>query len=79
MHAHRFSRLYREEPGLRVRRIDSEPLFVAVPTSHALLRQGEVRIADLRDEDMVLFPQRRGRAVTGLGVLHCACWPCHAV
>ncbi len=51
-----FSRLYREEPGLRVRRIDREPLFVAVPATHALLRQGEVRVADLRDTDLVLFP-----------------------
>lgn len=51
-----FSRLHREEPGLRVRRIDSEPLFVAVPAAHPVLRQGEVRVADLRDEDMVLFP-----------------------
>jgi DNA-binding transcriptional LysR family regulator len=51
-----FSRLYREEPGLRARRIDSEPLYVAVPTSHSLLHQGEVRVDDLRDEEMVLFP-----------------------
>jgi DNA-binding transcriptional LysR family regulator len=51
-----FSRLYREEPGLRVRWIDSEPLYVAVPASHPLLQQGEIRVDDLRDEEMVLFP-----------------------
>lgn len=51
-----FSRLYRDEPGLTVRRIATEPVFVALPDSHPLLRQGEIRVADLRDEEIVLFP-----------------------
>ncbi|GAA3742042.1 LysR family transcriptional regulator [Salinactinospora qingdaonensis] len=51
-----FSRTYRDEPGLLVRQIAVEPLFVALPSGHPLLSQGEVRLADLRDEDMVLFP-----------------------
>ncbi|WP_175541284.1 LysR family transcriptional regulator [Streptomyces aidingensis] len=55
MHAG-FSRSYRDEPGLKVRCIQREPLFAAVPAGHPLLAQGEVRVADLRDERMVLFP-----------------------
>lgn len=51
-----FGRLYREEPGLQVRRIERESLHVAVPTTHALRGQDGVRAADLRDEELVLFP-----------------------
>ncbi|GAA3083477.1 LysR family transcriptional regulator [Pseudonocardia yunnanensis] len=51
-----FSRFYRDEPGLTVRRVCTEPVFVALPDSHPLLRRGEVRVADLRDEEIVLFP-----------------------
>jgi LysR family transcriptional regulator, benzoate and cis,cis-muconate-responsive activator of ben and cat genes len=51
-----FSRLYQDEPGLTVRRICTEPVFVALPDSHPLLQRGEVRVADLRDEQIVLFP-----------------------
>lgn len=51
-----FSRLYREEPGLKVRRIATEPVFVALPDSHPLLRRDEIRLVDLRDEGIVLFP-----------------------
>ncbi len=51
-----FSRLYRDEPGLLVRRIEDEPLFLATPSGNPLASHGEVRIADLRDEPLVLFP-----------------------
>jgi DNA-binding transcriptional LysR family regulator len=51
-----FSRFYRDEPGLEVRRISTEPLFLALPTGHPLLKRADVRIADLRDVDLVLFP-----------------------
>ncbi|MGW4528688.1 LysR family transcriptional regulator [Amycolatopsis sp. NPDC004378] len=65
-----FSRYYREEPGLRVRRIRTEPLFAALPARHPLLDTGELRVADLRAQDLVVFPAapRPGFAdeVTGL-------------
>jgi DNA-binding transcriptional LysR family regulator len=51
-----FSRFYRDEPGLEVRRVLTEPLFLALPTGHPLLNQADVRVADLRDVDLVLFP-----------------------
>jgi DNA-binding transcriptional LysR family regulator len=51
-----FSRQYPVEPGLTVRHVASEPLFVALPAARPLLEVGEVRVADLRNEDMVLFP-----------------------
>jgi DNA-binding transcriptional LysR family regulator len=51
-----FSRLFREEPGLRVRHVHSEPLFVAAPPSHPLVNLGQAHVRDLRDEPLVLFP-----------------------
>jgi LysR family transcriptional regulator, benzoate and cis,cis-muconate-responsive activator of ben and cat genes len=51
-----FSRMYRDQPGLTVRKVLTEPLYAAVPAGHALLRQAEVRVADLRDEPLVVFP-----------------------
>jgi DNA-binding transcriptional LysR family regulator len=51
-----FSRFYQDEPGLQARRILTEPLFVAVPTAHPLLKQADVRVADLRGVELVLFP-----------------------
>jgi DNA-binding transcriptional LysR family regulator len=51
-----FSRFYPEESGLQVRHIASEPLFIAAPSSHPLLRLADVRVADLRDVDLVVFP-----------------------
>lgn len=51
-----FSRQYPMEAGLAVQHIAGEPLFVALPAGHALLDKGEVEIADLREEELVLFP-----------------------
>lgn len=51
-----FSRRYRDEPGLVSRQVTTEPLFVATPSTHPLLQQGEIRLSDLRDENLVLFP-----------------------
>jgi DNA-binding transcriptional LysR family regulator len=51
-----FSRLYREEPGLEVRIIRREPLFVAAPAKHPLAGSSQLHVADLRDAQLVLFP-----------------------
>ena len=51
-----FSRLYRDEPGLEVRIIRREPLFVATPAKHALAGASQLHVADLRDAQLVLFP-----------------------
>ncbi|WP_326632376.1 MULTISPECIES: LysR family transcriptional regulator [unclassified Streptomyces] len=51
-----FSRQYRSEPGLVVRRVASEPLYLALPEGHPLLKTGEAELADLREQQLVLFP-----------------------
>jgi DNA-binding transcriptional LysR family regulator len=51
-----FSRQYPREPDLGVRHIIVEPLFAAIPDDHPLLSRGEVRLADLHAEAIVLFP-----------------------
>ncbi|TFV34516.1 hypothetical protein E4K10_44785 [Streptomyces sp. T1317-0309] len=50
-----FSRRYPSEPGLCVRHVAGEPLYLALPEAHPLLEAGE---AELRTcgEQLVLFP-----------------------
>jgi len=51
-----FSRGFREEPGLLVRTVLSEPLYLAAPRAHPLLQRAELHVADLRAQPLVLFP-----------------------
>lgn len=51
-----FSRQYRSETGLAVRHVASEPLYLAVPETHPLLQTGKAALADLHDQELVLFP-----------------------
>ncbi|HZO93723.1 MAG TPA: LysR family transcriptional regulator [Candidatus Baltobacteraceae bacterium] len=45
--------------GVSGRRLATEPLLVALPSSHALARQNAIRLADLRDEGFVTYPAER--------------------
>jgi DNA-binding transcriptional LysR family regulator len=51
-----------DEPALAVRSLRRDRLIVAVPDGHRLAARRRVRIADLRDEDLVMHPAR-GRSV----------------
>ncbi|WP_327136341.1 LysR family transcriptional regulator (plasmid) [Streptomyces sp. NBC_01340] len=51
-----FSRQYRSEPGLAVRHVASEPLYLALPEAHPLLQAGKAELGDLREQQLVLFP-----------------------
>ena len=51
-----------DEPALAVRPLRRDRLIVAVPDGHRLAARRRVRIADLRDEDLVMHPAR-GRSV----------------
>lgn len=51
-----FGRLYHEELGLRVRHVLGEPLFCALGAQHRLGDRDALRVADLREVPLVLFP-----------------------
>ena len=51
-----------DEPALEVRPLRKDRLIVAVPEGHRLAARRRVRVADLRDEDLVMHPAR-GRSV----------------
>jgi DNA-binding transcriptional LysR family regulator len=51
-----FNRQYRPEPGLSVRDIATEQLYVAMPEGHPLCGKAIIRLADICAEPLVLFP-----------------------
>ena len=51
-----------DEPGLVVRPLRTERLIVALPEGHRLAARRRIRVADLRQEDLVMHPAR-GRSV----------------
>ncbi|GAA1001569.1 LysR substrate-binding domain-containing protein [Subtercola frigoramans] len=55
-----FSRLPSNHPQLESRVIEVEEIICAVPDSHPLAQQGEVRLSDLRNEDFVSLPEDQG-------------------
>jgi DNA-binding transcriptional LysR family regulator len=54
-----FARRHGIEPGLAVRSIPGEPLYVAVPTGHRSAGTGEVTVSALAGAPMALFPTER--------------------
>jgi len=51
-----------DEPGLELQPLRRDRLIVAVPDGHPLAARRRVRVADLRDEDLVVHPAH-GRSV----------------
>jgi DNA-binding transcriptional LysR family regulator len=51
-----FSRRYPDEPDLAVQDVPGEAMYAALPVGHRLLTADRLRIDDLGDERMVLFP-----------------------
>jgi DNA-binding transcriptional LysR family regulator len=54
-----FSRLYGDEPGLVVRDLATEPLYVALAARHQWYGCRQLRVADLAGQPLVLFPRAR--------------------
>lgn len=52
-----FNRLVPPEDDLKVETILRETMAVALPETHRLARQKEIRIADLSDQPMILYPR----------------------
>ena len=52
-----FNRLLPPEDDLKVETILRETMAVALPETHRLARQKEIRIADLSDQPMILYPR----------------------
>lgn len=47
-----------EDPQeMRLKRMEDEPMLVALPANHALAASGSIRLASLADEPFVLFPR----------------------
>ncbi|MBP2364579.1 LysR family transcriptional regulator [Pseudonocardia parietis] len=57
--------------GVTSRSVARERCVVAVPVAHRLADADEVRIADLRDEPLIAFPESFGSAVRTMFVEHC--------
>lgn len=53
-------------PGLEVRPLRKDRLIVALPDGHRLVDRRRVRVADLRDEDLVVHPSRGRSMMHGL-------------
>ena len=53
-----FVRLPLEESGLVVETIQREPLLAVLPAGHPLARRARVRLAQLADDRMIMFPRR---------------------
>jgi DNA-binding transcriptional LysR family regulator len=51
-----------DQPGLELRPLRRDRLIVALPDAHPLAGRRRVRVADLRDQDLVVHPAR-GRSV----------------
>ena len=52
-----FVRLPVDESGLVVESMQREPLLTALPRGHRLARAARVRLADLAQDTMILFPR----------------------
>jgi DNA-binding transcriptional LysR family regulator len=53
-----FVRLPIDEAGLIVEPIQREPLVAALPEHHTLARRARVRVSDLKNDSLILFPRR---------------------
>jgi len=51
-------RLPVDERGLVVEVLQREPLVAVLPTGHRLVRRSRVRLAELKNDPMILFPRR---------------------
>jgi DNA-binding transcriptional LysR family regulator len=60
-----------DERGLVVEPVQREPLVVALPEHHPLAERARVRLADLRDDSLILFPRRVAPAYHDLLVSVC--------
>ena len=52
-----FNRLVPPEDDLRVETVLRESMTVALPAKHVLARQKEIRVSDLSDEPLILYPR----------------------
>jgi LysR family transcriptional regulator, benzoate and cis,cis-muconate-responsive activator of ben and cat genes len=52
-----FNRLVPPEDDLRVETVLRESMTVALPAKHALARQKEIRVSDLSDQPLILYPR----------------------
>jgi DNA-binding transcriptional LysR family regulator len=52
-----FARRYGDEPGLDLRHVADEPLYVALSDGHPFARHLSLRLRQLRREPLVLFPR----------------------
>jgi len=52
-----FNRLVPPEDDLRVETVLRESMTVALPAKHVLARQKEIRVSDLSDQPLILYPR----------------------
>lgn len=60
-----------DEPGLALHALRTERLIVALPEGHRLAGRRRVRVADLRQEDLVMHPARGRSVMHGLVTALC--------
>lgn len=60
-----------EDDALEVRWLATEPLVAAVPVAHAVAGRRSVRLVELRDDPLILYPRRGGSGLSDQAVAEC--------
>lgn len=60
-----------EDDALSVRWLATEPLVAAVPIAHAAAGRRSVRLTELRDDPLILYPRRGGSGLSDQAVAEC--------
>jgi DNA-binding transcriptional LysR family regulator len=60
-----------DDAALSVRWLATEPLVAAVPVAHAVAGRRSVRLLELRDDPLILYPRRGGSGLSDQAVAEC--------
>jgi DNA-binding transcriptional LysR family regulator len=60
-----------DDAALEVRWLATEPLVAAVPVAHAVAGRRSVRLVELRDDPLILYPRRGGSGLSDQAVAEC--------
>ena len=64
-------RMLSDEPGLVRRSVSNERLYAVVPAGHSYAGGDSIRLSDLRDKPLIVYPRAEGPAIYDQIIGHC--------